>query len=488
MAIYHLSIKIISRGKGKSAVAAAAYRAGEVIKSEYDGIVNDYTRKGGVAHTEILLPANAQPQYADRATLWNAVEMGERNKNAQLAREIELALPVELTLAQNRELVRQYCQQNFVDKGMCADICLHDKNDGNPHAHIMLTVRPIAPDGTWGAKSKKEYVLDENSERVQQKNGDFKTYKVSTVDWNEPTKAEEWRAAWADAVNGALERQGLDERIDHRSFARQGKEEIPTVHLGASATQMERRGIATKRGKLNRGIVAFNSKLQQLNAKISELQSWLKEEADKAASPTLTDVLQNIIARHEQKQITSLYQVKNNSNMLVEMRDFLIGNDIADMAGLQDKIGELSGERSALGHKLNQLDRSWRELDNHLKQVDIYREHKEIYTQYKAIKKSKKQEKFHDEHRREITLYEAARRHLNGVMDEKTALPVKAWRAERDRLYAKYNSLEHDYVLLSREVKEIEQVRRGLESFLREENRRAQPLQERPPRARGLER
>ncbi len=181
MAIYHLSIKIISRGKGKSAVAAAAYRAGEVIKSECDGIVNDYTRKRGVVHTEVILPENAPAEYAGRAALWNAVEMGERNKNAQLAREIEVALSAELTLAQNRELVRQYCQRYFVDKGMCADICLHDKNDGNPHAHIMLTVRPIASDGTWGAKSKKEYVLDENSERVQQKNGDFKTYKVSTV-------------------------------------------------------------------------------------------------------------------------------------------------------------------------------------------------------------------------------------------------------------------------------------------------------------------
>ncbi len=127
--------------------------------------------------------------------------------------------------------------------------------------------------------------------------------------------------------------------------------------------------------------------------------------------------------------------------MLVEMRDFLIGNDIADMAGLQDKIGQLSSERSALGHKLNQLDRSWRELDKHLKQVNIYHEHKEIYTQYKAIKKPKKQEKFCEEHRREITLYEAARRHLNSMMDGKTALPVKEWRAERDKLYAKYNSL-----------------------------------------------
>ncbi len=168
------------------------------------------------------------------------------------------------------------------------------------------------------------------------------------------------------------------------------------------------------------------------------------------------------------------------------MRDYLIGNDIADMAGLQEKISGLSSERSALGHKLNQLDRSWRALDEHLKQVDIYHEHKEIYTQYKAIKKPKKQEKFHDEHRREITLYEAAS--LNGVMDGKTALPVKAWRSERDKLYARYNSLNRDYAALKGEVREIEQMRRGLEYILREENRRAQPQKTKPPRVRGWER
>jgi len=168
MAIYHCSIKIISRGKGKSAVAAAAYRAAENITSDYDGRVNDYTKKSGVVHTEILLPENAPPEFADRSVLWNAVEKIEKNKNAQLAREIEVALPRELTAEQNISLVREYVNHNFVDNGMCADICIHDKNAGNPHAHILLTMRPIELDGSWGAKSKT----------VDGK-------KVPTVDWNE---------------------------------------------------------------------------------------------------------------------------------------------------------------------------------------------------------------------------------------------------------------------------------------------------------------
>ena len=135
MAIYHLSIKIISRGKGRSAVAAAAYRAGEQIQNEYDGITHDYTRKGGVVHTEILLPEHTPGKYLGRSVLWNAVEKSEKAKNSQLAREIELSLPAELPMAQNIALVRAYTKRHFVEQGMCADICIHDRNDGNPHAH-----------------------------------------------------------------------------------------------------------------------------------------------------------------------------------------------------------------------------------------------------------------------------------------------------------------------------------------------------------------
>jgi hypothetical protein len=152
IAIYHCSIRIITRGKGKSAVAAAAYRAGERIINEFDGKTHDYTRKGGVVHKEILLPDNAPSEYTERSVLWNSVERIEKASNSQLAREIEIALPVELSMEQNISLAKEYCLKNFVDKGMCADICIHDKGDGKYHAHIMLTIRPLNEDKTWGAK------------------------------------------------------------------------------------------------------------------------------------------------------------------------------------------------------------------------------------------------------------------------------------------------------------------------------------------------
>ena len=159
MAIYHLCIKIISRGKGKSAVAASAYRSGEKIKNEYDGIVHDFTRKGGIAHTEIILPQNAPQEFSDRGILWNSVEKIEKSKNSQLAREIEVALPKELNREKQIELIREYVKENFVKVGMCADIALHDKNDGNPHCHILLTMRPLNEDTTGEQNQKRNISL-----------------------------------------------------------------------------------------------------------------------------------------------------------------------------------------------------------------------------------------------------------------------------------------------------------------------------------------
>lgn len=208
MAIYHCSIKIISRGKGKSAVAAAAYRSGEKLVNEYDGAIHDYTRKGGIVHTEILLPDNAPPAFSDRSALWNAVERIEKAKNAQLAREIEIALPHELTREQGISLVREYVKEQFVNAGMCADICLHDKNDGNPHAHILLTMRPIEQDGAWGAKQKKEYILDGDGNKIYDpKKRQYKCKSVPATDWNERSKAEEWRKAGLKSAIRILKRE-----------------------------------------------------------------------------------------------------------------------------------------------------------------------------------------------------------------------------------------------------------------------------------------
>lgn len=316
MAIYHLCIKIISRGKGKSAVAASAYRSGEKIKNEYDGIVHDFTRKGGIAHTEILLPQNAPQEFSDRGTLWNSVE---KSKNSQLAREIEIALPKELSREKQINLVREYVKENFVNVGMCADIALHDKNDGNPHCHILLTMRPFNEDKTWGTKSKKEYILDENGEKVKLKNGNYKTRKINTVDWNEQDKAEHWRKAWVDITNKYLEKNSIQEKVDHRSYQRQGIEQIPTIHLGVSATQMEKKGIATDRGNINREIKHQNMILREISRRIKALLNWIrgigKEEK------TLKEVQEQISELQEEKEKydVKLKQLQNQGKKLEKL-------------------------------------------------------------------------------------------------------------------------------------------------------------------------
>lgn len=456
MAIYHCSIKIISRGKGKSAVAAAAYRAGEKITNWFDGIIHDYTRKGGVVHTEILLPDHAPDQYADRAVLWNAVEKTEKAKNAQLAREIELALPAELTRAQNISLVREYIKEHFVAEGMCADICVHDTGGGNPHAHVMLTMRPFEESGEWGAKQKKEYVLDRDGNKIyDRKKRQYKCKSVPATDWNEQTKAEEWRAAWAQICNQYLEQTGHAERIDHRSYVRQGKDQIPTVHLGVAASAMEKRGIRTERGDLNREIEVTNQRLRQLKARISKLQKWLKEEQANTEPPTLADYIQSILSRKAQAGKSgysqSLYNLKDAAKML----NFLQTNNIMDMAGLDEKFKSMIGELLDIQGKLKPVERRLATLKKHIEQSDIY-------FKYKGKKKLTESEQI---------LFATAKDYLKGVMNGKTTIPTKAWKTEYAKLTAERKTLNQRYLALKEEVKEAEQIRKSVYSILRQEQR-----------------
>jgi ATP-dependent exoDNAse (exonuclease V) alpha subunit len=244
MAIYHLSVKIIGRGSGRSAIGSAAYRAGEKLRlvekaayragmelrDEDTQTTYDYTKKGGVVHKEIILPENAPPEYKDRETLWNAVEAREKRKDARLAREIEIALQTEFDLQENIELLREYIKENFVDKGMIVDFVIHN-NEGNPHSHIMLTTRDVTPEG-FGKKNR---------------------------DWDKEENVLIWRENWARINNRKFEEKGLEERIDHRTLKAQGIDREPTIHLGHEAWALEKKGIATLKGDYNREIQRRNA-------------------------------------------------------------------------------------------------------------------------------------------------------------------------------------------------------------------------------------
>ena len=466
MAIYHCSIKIISRGKGKSAVAAAAYRAGELIKNEYDGIVHDYTRKGGIVHTEILLPENALEEYTDRTILWNAVEKIEKAKNSQLAREIELALPKELSMEQNISLVREYVKSNFVDKGMCADICIHDKNDGNPHAHIMLTMRPFNEDKSWGDKQKKEYILDGRGNKIYDpKKRQYRCKSVPTTDWSEQTKAEEWRAAWANAVNAVLERETISESVDHRSYARQGIEQVPTVHMGVAATQMERRGIVTDRGNTNRIIVGINQKLRQLWEQIIQLKDWLKEENNKTAEPSFLYVLELIFERC--KKGIGVGKIRN-ADMVERVIDFMKENDISTLPEIMDKVKETVTDYDNARENLILYERSIERLDEHIKQGAVYLKHKNIYAQYMQLK-PRKQEKFFEAHRVNLMMFQSAQRYFK-EHHIKSDFSVNDWKTERAELINGRSKAYREYCSLKTQFDNVYNVRRAAEQIARELN------------------
>ena len=316
MAIYHLEAKVVSRGAGRSAVAASAYLSCSRLYNDYDGIQHDYTKKQGLVWQQVFLPEYAPQEWKDREQLWNAVEEVETAKDSRLAREFVVALPIELSREQQIELLQTFIQEQFVSDGMCADAAIHDTDGHNPHAHILLTVRPLDEQGRWQHKTEKDYLCMRNGEeqgftaaefRAAQNEGWEKQYpykvgkkKVYMVPseadaqglvradkhpkstrygrqnpiserWNSEEQLILWRAAWADAANRHLERYGHDERIDHRSNAARGLDELPTIHEGVTARALEQKGIIADRCEINRQIKADNALLRELKAEIKKL-------------------------------------------------------------------------------------------------------------------------------------------------------------------------------------------------------------------------
>lgn len=288
MAIYHCSIKNIGRSSGRSAVACSAYRSGEKLHDEELNKTFDYTSKDNVVYSEIVLCENAPREYQDRQTLWNEVQKVEKAKNSRLAREWEVALPNNLSLDQAKELTRGYAQ-SLANEGMCVDFAIHWK-EGNHHAHIMGTTRAIKENGHWGQKEKKVYKLDENGQKIPQidtKTGEQKVrvrkgkgieklWERETVeanDWNKTEKVEEWRERWEEHCNRYLSKE---QQVDHRSYKRQGKEQIPTVHEGYVARQMEQRGQTSDLCQYNREVRAINQERKDLTQEIAENRAFIE--------------------------------------------------------------------------------------------------------------------------------------------------------------------------------------------------------------------
>ena len=386
MAIYHLEAKVVSRGAGRSAVAASAYLSCSRLYNDYDGIQHDYTKKQGLVWQEVFLPEYAPQEWKDREQLWNAVEKVETAKDSRLAREFVVALPMELSREEQIELLQEFIQEQFLSDGMCADAAIHDTDGHNPHAHILLTVRPLDEQGKWQYKTEKEYLCMKNSEergftaaefRAAQNEGWEKQYpyKVGkkkvymtpsaaeaqglvradkhpkstrygrqnpiSERWNSEEQLVSWRAAWADMSNRYLERAGREERIDHRSNAARGIDEIPTIHEGAAAQALERRGIISDRCELNRQIKADNTLLRELRAEVKKLAALVAR-----AVPAIAEGLEKL----RSLVLIFCYQLSHIRSGKSHIQKSLAvwKPEMERYAGLVQQIKEKSKERKAL--------------------------------------------------------------------------------------------------------------------------------------------
>ena len=388
MAIYHLEAKIVSRGAGRSAVAAAAYLSCSRMRNQYDGVQHDYTRKQGLGWRQVFLPATAPAEWQDRETLWNAVEETETAKDSRLAREFVAALPIELSREEQIQLLQDFIKEQFVADGMCADAAIHDPYPPghNPHAHILLTVRPLDEKGKWQYKTEKEYLCVKDGEergftaaefkqaqadgwekQYQYKVGKKKVYmtpsaaqaqgyeRISkypkstkygrqnpiTERWNSDEQLVLWRQAWADVTNLHLERTGHEERIDHRSHAERGLLERPTVHEGVVARAMEKKGIISDRCELNRQIKADNALLRELKAEIKKLAAMIARTV-----PTIAEGLEKLRSR----VLIFCYQLSHIRSGKSHIQKSLAvwKPELECYTGLVQQIKEKSKERKAL--------------------------------------------------------------------------------------------------------------------------------------------
>lgn len=382
MAIYHLEAKVISRGVGRSAVAASAYMSCSRIYNDYDGIQHDYTRKQGLVYEQVLLPPQVLPEWKDRSVLWNAVEETEKTKDSRLAREFVVALPTELSTEENISLLTEYVQDNFVNDGMCADFCIHDTDGHNPHAHIMLTVRPLDENGKWQNKTEKEYLCIKNGEERGFTSSEFKTaqadgwekqyqyivgkkkgymppsqaetqgyeraskYPKSTrygrqnpisERWNSEEQLLIWRKNWADINNLYLERKNIDERIDHRSHKERGLDEQPTIHEGVTARIIEQKGGTSERCEINRQIKADNKLLRELKEIVKNLAKAVVDTI-----PKIADALETMrinIAFHIFNVSTLQHRQKTTRNT-IKVTNATLDEYIKTAKTLKDKVAE----------------------------------------------------------------------------------------------------------------------------------------------------
>ena len=408
----HTHVDIVSRSKGASVIAKAAYNARDKLQDEYYGKTHDYSKKEDLVFSKIFLPEHIPKEFSNREYLWNSVEKIEKSKNSQLARNLLFTLPRELNEEDRIRLISEFIEENFTSKGMIADCNIHNPmasdHEEQPHAHILLTLREMDSEGKWKPKCRKEYILDENGEKIKIKSGNYKSRKVNLNDWNEPDKAKEWRENFSKKANEYLARNNIQKRIDPRTFEEQGREELPQIHLGTSSYQMEKKGIQTERGNQNRKIIALNLEFRKLKEELSKLTSWIssllgslqvkydeykqekKEEYENKAELFNLYEYISIYYDIQGEKARKLNPYASNKKIGADLRRFskariyLKDNNLKTIADLQEKISTLQSQNKKISQDIKAKTARIESLNKCFTYADIIKDNKQVFEEWNS--------------------------------------------------------------------------------------------------------
>lgn len=482
MALYHFHVEQIKRSEGRTAVASAAYRAGEKLHNLWDGETHDYTRKGGVILTEIFPPEHAPKHLSDRYTLWNEVEQVEKRADAQLAYSFDIALQNEFSLDENIALAREFVQKYFVSDGMLVDLAVHqpDREEGgipNPHFHVLVPIRPLNKDGTWGAKQHRVYRLDEDGKRIKKESGGWEFDAVPTTSWGRPETLDMWREAWADMVNARFEEKGLACRIDHRSYADQGLDLIPTVHEGPHVRKMEKKGVCTETGELNRWIRAANRMICSMQTTIAALKEWIAETKKILIEPQEVYLAQLLSEAHTMRNETAITYTrgktkakKNNLKRFMDECNYLKQRGVLTLGDFERYLSSVDEKVEASKFSMNQKQKRMKELQQFMEDAKVYRKLKPIFDEMKKEKYrfAKAKEKYKSEHEGELRRFYMVKRRLQEKGLEQDPFPLKAWQKEFSELAEQRETEYQEYKLVQKDLMLLYQIKSDVDKAMRE--------------------
>ncbi|WP_287885249.1 MobA/MobL family protein [Eubacterium sp.] len=525
MAIKNIStrMKICGRGSkcsgGHSAVEQSGYICREKMYSEYDGQTYYPKYAEDLVHSEVLLPENAPPEYKNPAKLWNSVEMAEKGKSAQLARTWRIELPNEWTYEYATMFVRNFCEKHFVSKGMCVQFAIHDtennKGQRNLHCHIMLTLRSLDEQGEWMPKQKKIYLTDENGERIpviDKKTGQQKVDKQNrkqwkcttdkTNDWDDQKYSKLWRRELADAINAANAELGMTENFwEYRSFKEQGLDIEPQIHLGEKASAMERVGILTIRGNINREIIARNAIINAARIAMEKAKAELEAvkaipvAAVKEFKSEILDMIQKMCERNKNRLslpiISGKFLAKISNRSVLQDKAFMekyvesrgwstFAEMQADKEAWQEQYDNLETRRNNMTERMSYLEGL---LDFHNEKYEPYHKINSEYWKLKKVEekngkplgffKKSQAEEYRKQHQSELNTYKVYRDVLKNMIEEPDKkITPKGWQKELDSLTQEYQKTEKplaDAVINLAKVEVLNHNKRDLERMLNNE-------------------